>query len=319
MINSSSQLDRTVSLAPMLRLTDRHFRFFLRQISPKPLLYTEMIPANALILGKEKQFLKYHESERPLALQLGGNDINIMAEAAKIGEDYGYNEININAGCPSDRVAGAGLFGASLIKEPVLLAKIFSAMQKKVKVPVTIKTRIGIKPNDNYQDLENFIKILSSEGCKTFIIHARSAVLKNLSPKKNRKLVPLRPEIVYQIKQAFPKLEIIFNGGIINNNDVINHLKYVDGVMIGEALYKNPLLLADIYSIPKNRQQIIFNMAHYIEYCEQEGIKTKYILRHLGGLFYETPHASKWKKALIEISKLDKFDKNRLIESIAEI
>ena len=308
--------NKIIALAPMLKLTDRHFRYFIRQITKEPLLYTEMIAANAIASRKGLHLLEYNQIEKPLALQLGGNDILMMAESAKIAEDYGFDEVNINAGCPSDRVAGAGLFGAALIKEPYHLAKIFEAMQKRTKLKVSIKTRIGIKPNDDYDDLAKFITMLSNAGCRNFIIHARSAVLSKLSPKQNRKIVPLRAEVVYQLKQEFPNLEIVFNGGIKTKEDVLKHLEHTDGVMIGEAVYKNPLLLCDIYNISYNYEAIIANMIPYIESCEAKGIKAKHILRHLFGLFYATPNASNWKKGLMAISKLDKFNQNRLIELI---
>ncbi|MGD9638848.1 MAG: tRNA dihydrouridine(20/20a) synthase DusA [Alphaproteobacteria bacterium] len=309
---------KIISIAPMLKLTDRHFRYILRQISQEAVLYTEMVPANAIACGKGLHLFDYNKEEKPLVLQLGGNNPEIMAQAAAIAEEYGYNEININAGCPSDRVAGAGLFGAALIKEPQLLANIFKKMQQSCSIPVTIKTRIGIRPNDSYDDLKQFIEILSEAGCHTFIIHARSAVLHKLSPKQNRKVVPLRPEIVYRLKQEKPNLKIIINGGVKTKEEVFNHLQFVDGVMIGEGIYKNPMLLADIYGVSKTRYEIVENTVSYMEQMAALGIRPKYVLRHLMGLFYATPYAKDWKKHLTLFSKLDNVDKNKLLDITAE-
>jgi tRNA-dihydrouridine synthase A len=245
-----------VSIAPMMDCTDRHFRYFLRLISKKVVLYTEMVVAQAILHGPKDQLLKFRPEEHPLVLQLGGSNPKELAEAAKIAEQYGYDEINLNVGCPSDRVQ-SGRFGACLMKEPGLVAECIQGMKKAVRIPVTVKTRIGVDDLDDYDFLYGFIKTISEVGCEHFIIHARKAWLNGLSPKENRTIPPLDYDRVYQIKQAFPHLFITINGGVKTVSDIQQHLTQVDGVMIGREAYSNPYCLASV-------DQTIFGEAHSI-------------------------------------------------------
>src|SRR6185437_10625424 len=240
---------------------DRHDRYFLRLISPHALLYTEMVTIGALIHGDAKRFLQFHSIEHPVALQLGGSEPQKLAYCAKLGADFGYDEINLNVGCPSDRVQ-SGCFGACLMLDPYVVAECVNAMVNVVPIPVTIKCRIGVDHEDSYESLYKFIACIAKAGCKVFIIHARKAWLQGLSPKQNREIPPLRYEVVRQIKQDFPHLTIIINGGIKNIADIQYHLSYVDGVMIGRAAYTNPYLLADIEEnyfgiLKKKRHEIV--------------------------------------------------------------
>ena len=230
---------RLISIAPMMDCTDRHDRYFLRLIAPHLLLYTEMITANALVHGERERFLAFDPNEHPVALQLGGADPQKVAYCAKLGEARGYDEINLNVGCPSDRVK-SGQFGACLMLNPLLVAECVAAMCDAVKIPVTVKCRIGVDEHDSYDELHHFITKVSQAGCSVFIIHARKAWLNGLSPKQNREIPPLRYDIVWKVKQDFPKLTIIVNGGIKTCDDIAEQLGFVDGVMIGREAYANP-------------------------------------------------------------------------------
>ncbi len=241
----TEQYPHLFAVAPMMELTDRHCRYFFRLFSQHTLLYTEMIHSQAILKGNRDTLLSYHPAEHPLALQIGGNDPHQLAECAKIAEDYGYDEINLNIGCTSNRVQ-AGRFGACIMAEPQLVAECIAAMQNVVKIPITVKTRLGIDNHDSYDDLNNFIQTVASGGCKIFTIHARKAWLKGLSPKENREVPPLRYEYVYQLKKDYPHLVILINGGITELSAAKNHLKYVDGVMLGRAVYQSPHLLAEV-------------------------------------------------------------------------
>lgn len=281
---------RLVSVAPMMDYTDRHDRYFLRLISPDVLLYTEMITALALEHGNVDYLLAYDASEHPVALQLGGSDPNLLAKGAKLGESYGYDEINLNVGCPSPRVS-AGRFGACLMLEPEWVADCVSTMQAQVSIPVTVKCRTGVDEQDSYEQLHHFISTLASAGCKTFIIHARKAWLSGLSPRQNREIPPLQYETVYQIKKDFPGLTVIINGGIQSVSDIDRHLPHVDGVMIGRAAYSNPYLLAEIQSKYfkfkeiSDRHAVIKKFLPYIHEQVRNGIKLSAITRHILGLF----------------------------------
>ena len=277
-------------VAPMMDRTDRHERFFLRSLSKKAYLYTEMINANAVLFGDQNELLKFNECEHPLAIQLGGNDPIKLSEAATISESYGYDEINLNIGCPSNKVQ-SGNFGAVLMNKPNLVAKCVKAIKNKVNIPVSVKCRIGVDDMDEEKDLNTFIKKVSDSGCKIFIVHARKAWLKGLSPRENRNIPPLNYERVYKLKDEFPHLEIIINGGLENIEDSKNHLTKVDGVMMGRKAYENPFQLTKVdhlfYGMPflsKTRKEVLLRMIPYIIQQHKAGIKINLISRHFMGL-----------------------------------
>jgi len=294
----------------MLDKTDRHYRYFARLLTRHALLYTEMITTGAILKGDTHYHLKYSPQEHPLALQLGGSDPDEMTQCASIASDYGYDEVNINVGCPSDRVQ-SGLFGACLMAEPDRIAECVSAMTARVDIPVTVKTRIGIDDNDSYEALTHFIRTVAEAGCHTFIIHARKAWLSGLSPKENREIPPLRYDVVYQIKKDFPQLEIIINGGIRTLADAAGHLRQVDGVMMGREAYSNPWLLKDVdqqfYGSPEvavDRGTVLSNLLPYLESEIAAGTKIKHITRHILGLFQGMPGARKWRRQLSDSQSL---------------
>jgi tRNA-dihydrouridine synthase A len=294
----------------MMDWTDRDFRYLLRLMSQHALLYTEMVTTGALIHGNRKRFLAHDAQEYPLALQLGGSDPSELAECAKMGEDAGYQEVNINVGCPSDRVQ-SGRFGACLMAEPELVAEGVAAMQAKVSIPVTVKTRLGIDEFDSYEFLTDFIDKVSAAGCDTFILHARNAWLKGLSPKENRDIPPLNYERVYQVKKDYPHLHIDINGGIQDLDQASQHLEHVDGVMMGRTIYHNPYLLAEadksIFGQDNNglsRHEVIEAMLPYIEKRMQQGRPLKSITRHLLGVFQGEPGARRWRRHLSENAHL---------------
>ena len=298
-------MNRKVSVAPMMDCTDRHERFFLRLISKNTLLYTEMIVDEAINRGDKKKLLEFNINEKPVALQLGGSSPKLLANATKIGEDFGYDEINLNLGCPSKKVE-KNKFGACLMKEPNLVADCLTNMQAITKLPVTIKTRIGYDDVEDYGNLFNFISILKQTGVKTFIIHARKAMLGKFTPKQNLNIPPLKYEYVYNLKKYFPDDEIIINGGITSVEDVKLQLKKTDGVMIGRAAYHTPYLLAEIEkeifgnnNIP-SRQDIIENLIPYIKDEIKKGTRLNQIMRHTLGLFHGQTGASYWKRYLSE-------------------
>lgn len=298
-------IDRRLSVAPMMDWTDRHCRYFLRQITRQTLLYTEMITAQALYHSDPERHLYFRAEEHPCALQVGGSDPKLLANAAKLGEDYGYKEINLNVGCPSERVQ-SGSFGACLMAEPELVAECVAAMESEVSIPVTVKTRIGIDEKDSYEFLHQFVDEVSSQSkCDVFIIHARKAWLSGLSPKQNREVPELNYERVYQLKRDFPDLHISINGGITSMDEVEEHLRHVDGVMVGREAYKNPYFLADadarIFGAeqgPTNfeRTEILEKMRDYIQSETQDGTHARFITRHMMGLFHGQPLASSWRK-----------------------
>jgi tRNA-dihydrouridine synthase A len=294
----------------MMDWTDRDCRYLLRLISRETLLYTEMVTTGALIHGDRERFLAHDQQEYPLALQLGGSEPGELALCARMGEDAGYDEININVGCPSDRVQ-SGRFGACLMAEPELVAEGVAAMQAMVSIPVTVKTRLGIDDFDSYEFLTDFIDKVSAAGCEIFILHARNAWLKGLSPKENRDIPPLNYERVYQIKQDYPHLHIDINGGIQTLEEVGQHLQHVDGVMMGRAVYHNPYLLAEadqtIFEQDQptlSRHEVIEMMLPYIERRMREGRPLKSITRHLLGLFQGKPGARRWRRHLSENAHL---------------
>ncbi len=302
----SSNLNRKLSIAPMMDWTDRHCRYFHRLITKNTLLYTEMVTSGAVINGDREKLLGFNQEEYPIALQLGGSDSKALAECAKIGEDYGYDEINLNVGCPSDRVQ-SGRIGACLMAEPELVRECVFAMKQVSKIPVTVKHRIGIDDQDSYADLVNFVGIVAESGCDSFIVHARKAILSGLSPKQNRDIPPLIYERVYQLKKDFPKLEIIINGGIKTIKETRNHLIKVDGVMIGREAYHNPYMLSSVDNEffgsdekLSSRVEIAEQMLPYIERHISKGGKLQHVSRHMLGLFHAQPNGKQWRRHLSE-------------------
>ena len=298
-------MNRKVSVAPMMDCTDRHERFFLRLISKNVLLYTEMIVSEAINRGDKKKLLSFNIDEKPLALQIGGSSPNLLAEAAKTGEEFGYDEINLNLGCPSKKVQ-KNKFGACLIKEPNLVADCLNEMRSSTKLPVTVKTRIGYDDVEDYESLFNFINLLKSTGVETFIIHARKAILGKFTPKQNLNIPPLKYEMVYKLKEDFKDLKIIINGGITSTNQIKNHLKKVDGVMIGRSVYHSPYILADIEKeIFDNdeivsRQKVIEKLIPYVKNEVKKGARLNQIMRHTIGLFHGQTGSNFWKRYLSE-------------------
>ena len=290
----------------MLDWTDRHFRYFARLISRHTLLYTEMVATGALIHGDRYRFLHFDPAEHPLALQLGGSEPTQLARCARMGADWGYDEINLNLGCPSDRVQ-SGRFGACLMAEPALVAECVAAMKAAVAIPVTVKSRIGIDHLDSYEALARFVEQLGAAGCDAFVVHARKAWLQGLSPKENREIPPLRYDRVRRLKRDFPQYPIIVNGGIGSLGEAQAHLRRLDGVMIGRAAYENPWILAradqDIFGMPERaptRREVLEALLPYVERELAAGTPLKRITRHLLGLFQGEPGARAWRRQLSE-------------------
>ena len=294
---------RMISMAPMMDCTDRHDRFFLRLISKNIFLYSEMIATGAILNGDKKKILEFNEFEKPVALQLGGSNLNELSECCKIVEDFGYDEINLNLGCPSKKVQ-KNKFGACLIKEPDLVADCLSKMINSTSLPVTAKTRIGFDDVENFEYLNSFIEKIKKTGVKTIILHARKAILKGLSPKENLRIPKLNYPMVYDIKKANPEIEIIINGAITNTKDIKQHLNKVDGVMIGRAIYQSPYFLADIERDIFNnnnilsREEIVEELVEYVDKEVQKGTRVNQIMRHTVGLYHGQKGASKWKRYL---------------------
>jgi len=294
------------SVAPMLDWTDRHARYFLRLLTKNALLYTEMVTTGAIIHGDRERHLQFNQTEHPVAVQLGGSNLSELSLCSRICEDYGYDEINLNVGCPSDRVQ-SGAFGACLMAQPNLVAACYDAMSQACKIPVTIKCRIGIDDQDEYKDLQQFIHTVSQAGCSTFIVHARKAWLKGLSPKQNRDIPPLNYQRVYQLKEEFPELNIILNGGITTIDECQQHLTKVDGVMMGREAYNNPYCLAQIDNrlygnnkVIPSRREIVIQLLPYIEQLIHEGGHLKYISRHILGIFQGIMGARAWRRHISE-------------------
>ncbi|AYV23033.1 tRNA dihydrouridine(20/20a) synthase DusA [Vibrio mediterranei] len=304
--NPSRLKANRLSIAPMLDWTDRHCRYFHRLLSSQTLLYTEMVTTGAIIHGKG-DFLAYNEEEHPVALQLGGSNPADLATCAKLAAERGYDEINLNVGCPSDRVQN-GRFGACLMAEPELVAECVAAMKEVVDVPVTVKTRIGIDDQDSYEFLTRFVSLVSEKaGCEQFTIHARKAWLSGLSPKENREIPPLDYPRAYQIKKDFPHLQIAVNGGVKTLEESLEHLKHLDGVMIGREAYQNPYILAQVDQLifgldtpVKKRKQVVEEMYPYIEQQLANGSYLGHISRHMIGLFQAMPGARQWRRYISE-------------------
>lgn len=298
--------DIRFSVAPMMDWTDRHDRFFLRLMSKRARLYTEMVTANAIRFGERAKLLDFNAEEHPLALQLGGSEPDALAEAARIGEDWGYDEINLNVGCPSDRVQ-SGSFGACLMQEPDLVADCTAAMRDAVKIPVTVKSRIGVDDQDPEDALFTLVEKCKSAGVTHFIVHARKAWLEGLSPKENRDIPPLDYDLVYRLKAANPELLISINGGIETLDESTAHLERVDGVMLGRAAYKNPYLLAgvdgalfDDTTPPPSREEIVEKLIPYAERLVAQGTPLHALTRHVMGLYQGQAGGRLWRRHLSE-------------------
>ena len=293
-----------VCVAPMMDWTDRHCRYFHRLLSPRARLYTEMVTSAALVRGKQLRLLEHSQQEHPVALQLGGSDPHELAQAARFGAEAGYDEINLNVGCPSDRVQ-SGRFGACLMREPALVGDCMKAMRDAVSVPVTVKCRIGVDDQDDYAGLQHFTETMQEAGVEVLVVHARKAWLQGLSPKENREIPPLDYERVYRLKREFPGLVVVINGGITTVEQVQAHLAQLDGVMLGRAAYHDPYLLAQVeaslYGEPlPSRASVLQHMQPYIEAELARGTAFKHISRHLLGLYQGEPGARAFRRTLSE-------------------
>jgi tRNA-dihydrouridine synthase A len=320
-----SSQNRTISMAPMMDCTDRHDRFFLRLISKNIFLYSEMIATGAILNGDIKKILEYSEFEKPVALQLGGSNSKELSECCKIVEDFGYDEINLNLGCPSKKVQ-KNKFGACLIKEPDLVADCLSSMVHSTKLPITVKTRIGFDDIEDFGYLNSFVEKIKKTGVKTVILHARKAILKGLSPKENLRIPKLNYQMVYDIKKANPEIEIIINGAITNIKEIKSHLKNVDGVMIGRAIYQSPYFLSDIEKEIFNnnnilsREEIVEKLVEYVDKEVKQGTRVNQIMRHTVGLYHGQRGAGKWKRYLSDnmMARDSDFQKVKHILEVAQ-
>lgn len=324
---------RRISVAPMMDWTDRHCRLFHRQITRHTWLYTEMVTTGALLHGDVPRHLDFNEGEHPLALQLGGSEPGDLAKSAKLGEQWGYDEINLNCGCPSERVQ-KGAFGACLMNEADLVADCVKAMRDAVSIDVTVKHRIGIDDIASYDFVRDFVGTVAQAGCHTFIVHARKAILKGLSPKENREIPPLRYDFAYRLKQDFPDLEIILNGGVKTVAEIDEHLLHLDGVMLGREAYHNPYLMASFDAhyyqddtAPKTRAEILHVMIPYIhaqleKYGKNEqggGLKLNSVTRHMLGLMAGLPHARAFRQTLSDSKKLALGNPDLLLQALARM
>jgi len=320
--STRDKIERQLSVAPMMDWTDRHCRYFHRLLAPSALLYTEMVTTGAIIHGDAERFLAFNPKEQPLALQLGGSDPADLARCARIAEQHGYDEVNLNLGCPSDRVQ-RGSFGACLMLEPALVADCVAAMLDAVDIPVTVKTRLGVDEHYSYAFISGFVHRLAEAGCKVFIVHARKALLSGLSPKQNRDIPPLNYEWVYQLKRESPGLEVVINGGVDSVSAVAEHLEQVDGVMIGRAAYQNPWMLAQCQQQlfggtgTVKREDIVRQMTGYIKRQVEQGVWVKHISRHMLGLFQGLPGAKVWRRYLSENAYRDDGNTHLLDQALA--
>lgn len=319
----TASLNRRFCVAPMLDWTDKHCRYFHRLLSHHAVLYSEMLTTGAILHGRApERFLRFNEEEHPVALQLGGSVPQDLAACARIAQAQGYDEVNLNVGCPSDRVQN-GRFGACLMAESRLVADCVKAMQDAVTIPVTVKSRIGIDDRDSYQELTDFIATIAAAGCTTFIIHARKAWLQGLSPKQNREIPPLRYDIVQQVKRDFPQLEIIINGGIVDLDTAQTLLMDLDGVMVGREAYHNPYLLAEVDRIiygavhaQPSRESVVLAMIDYIQQQLQQGERLHSITRHMLGLFHGENGARGWRRYLSDNAAKRGADERVLLEAL---
>jgi tRNA-dihydrouridine synthase A len=332
-MKTSKYKSRRISAAPMMDWTDRHCRLFHRQISRHTWLYTEMVTTGALVHGDVARHLDFNDEEHPVALQLGGSDPADLAHSARLGQQWGYDEINLNCGCPSERVQ-KGAFGACLMVEPQLVADCVKAMRDAVSIDVTVKHRIGIDKNESYAFMRDFVGTVADAGCTTFIVHARNAILKGLSPKENREVPPLRYDAVYQLKREFPDLEIIINGGIKTEAEIDLHLQHVDGVMLGREAYHNPYLMAgfdaryyDDPAMPRTRTEVLEAMLPYIRrqlgptpsVAMKGGPRLNSITRHMLGLMAGLPGARHFRQTLSDSKRLAMGDAALLMEAMASM
>lgn len=319
---------RRLSVAPMMDWTDRHCRYFHRQITRHTWLYTEMVTTGALLHGDVPRHLNFNEEEHPVALQLGGSEPADLAKSAKLGQEWGYDEINLNCGCPSERVQ-KGAFGACLMAEPTLVADCVKAMRDAVDIDVTVKHRIGIDKSESYDFVRDFVGEIAEAGCTTFIVHARNAILKGLSPKENREIPPLKYDYAYQLKKDFPALEIIINGGIKTTAEIDTHLAHVDGVMLGREAYHNPFLMADFDAryyadlpngVAPSREDVVLAMLPYIQkqldLLADKGLRVNSVTRHLLGLLTGVPGARAFRQYLSDSKKLALGDPDILLEAL---
>ncbi|WP_434630257.1 tRNA dihydrouridine(20/20a) synthase DusA [Chromobacterium sp. CV08] len=305
---------RRLSVAPMLDWTDRHYRYFARQITRHAWLYTEMVTTGALLNGDVARHLRFDEAEHPLALQLGGSEPAELAACAKLAQQWGYDEVNLNVGCPSERVQ-KGAFGACLMAEPALVSDCVKAMRDVVDIDVTVKHRIGIDQIEHYDYLREFVDTVAEAGCRTFIVHARNAILKGLSPKENREIPPLKYDYVYRLKRERPDLEILINGGVKTNAEIAEHLRHVDGVMVGREAYHNPWLMAEWDALfygdeaaGPERAAVVDAMMPYVTARLGDGSNVRHIARHILGLFQGLPGARNWRRMLSDAKLLDGAD-----------
>ena len=319
-----AQPDRRLCVAPMMDWTDRHCRYFHRVLAPSALLYTEMVTTGALIHGDRERHLAYNEEEHPLALQLGGSEPADLAACAKMAEEAGYDEVNLNVGCPSDRVQ-RGRFGACLMLEPELVRDCIAAMQDAVDIPVTVKTRLGVDDHDSYEYFRDFVGEVSQSGCSLFIIHARKAWLSGLSPKQNREVPELRYDRVLRLKQECPELTVVLNGGIATVQDALEQLEHFDGVMLGRAAYQTPWVLAELQrelepdSPAMTREEVIHTLTAYLERQSGDGLWVKHVSRHVLGLFQGLPGAKRWRRYISENAHLDPLNFRLLEDALAHM
>jgi len=320
---AAARLVHRFCVAPMMEWTDRHCRYFLRLLSRRALLYTEMVTSAAIVHGDRARLLDFDASEHPVALQLGGSDPRELAQSARIGADRGYDEINLNVGCPSDRVQ-SGRFGACLMAEPRLVAECVAAMRAAVAVPVTVKCRIGIDERDSYEELQEFVRLVSDAGARTVIVHARKAWLSGLSPRENREIPPLVYPTVYAIKRDFPGLDIVINGGIHSLQECTGHLRHVDGVMLGRAAYHDPWLLAGVdpalFGEPPpaaSRHDALESFLPYVERELRAGRRLCQLSRHVLGLFHGRPGGRRFRRYLAEHAYREGADISVLREAAA--
>ncbi len=316
---------RPLSIAPMMDRTDRHYRYFMRQITRRTLLYTEMVTSMAIRYGNLEKLVGFSAEENPLVLQVGGDDPKMLAHCARVAAEFGYSEINLNVGCPSDRVQ-SGNFGACLMAQPQLVADCVAAMMAASSLPVSVKHRIGIDDLDGYEDMARFVEVVSSAGCNRFSVHARKAWLQGLSPKDNRTVPPLRYSDVYQLKQDFPQLQIEINGGFKNLDQAKAQLAHVDAVMIGRAAYDNPYLFAsadrDIFgdtALPQSRHQVVQAMLPYIERTVHQGTRLHSITRHMLHLFHGQPGSRIWKRTITEQASQPGAGAQVVVDALAQV
>ncbi|HKJ17929.1 MAG TPA: tRNA dihydrouridine(20/20a) synthase DusA [Xanthomonadales bacterium] len=317
---SSQTKPGKISVAPMMDWTDRHCRYFHRLLAPSAHLYTEMVTTGAILHGDRERLLNFNQTEHPVALQLGGSEPSDLAECARIGAEWGYDEINLNVGCPSDRVQ-KGRFGACLMKEPELVRDCIAAMRDAVDVPVTVKTRLGVDDLYSYEYFLGFIDTVAESGCHQFVVHARKAWLSGLSPKENRDVPELRPDWVMQLRQERPDLELVINGGVRDVESVKGYLEKLDGVMLGRAAYQNPWILAEceasVYGTPlPDRETVIHKLTDYIRVKTAQGVFVKHISRHVLGLFQGLPGARVWRRYISENAHLDGSNSELLLEAL---